>query len=114
MDYLCGQCGRPTNTAGHCPSCTFDRTGANVQPAPQDMLNLAVANRVRIEALEQRLDRLQRELAIQDRMLTELRRERAMSREMLTRPLDAALHKPQYDPTKPLPDVMPYTKGDSQ
>lgn len=43
----------------------------------------------------------QRELVTLDRMLTELRRDRA-------------LHRPQYDATKPLPGVMPTNKGDER
>lgn len=74
----CPQCGRQVNTAGHCPHCTFDRTGSAVQPAPQDVLNVAVGNRLRIEALERRLEKVERGLLIQDRMLTEIRRERAL------------------------------------
>lgn len=153
----CGQCGRPVNTAGHCPSCTFDRTGADVQPSPHDVFNIAVKtavkldaietrlarlekenamkftvkcaicgnhyfkdesaacphktpldadrhvlrgasvvtveNAARIDAMEQRLARVERELATQDRVLTELRRE-------------LALHRPQYDATKPLPGTV--------
>lgn len=48
--------------------------------------------------LEQRLARIERELATQDRVLTELRR-------------DLALHRPQYDPTKPLPGMVPVKRS---
>lgn len=106
MDYHCGQCGRPVNTAGHCPSCSFDRTGADVEPSPRDVFNIAVKTAVKLDAIETRLARIERELATQDRVLTELRRELALT--------TATAISAKYDATKPLPGVMPTNKGDER
>lgn len=65
----------------------------------RDTFNLAVGNRVRIEELEKRLARIERELATQDRLLTELRRELSLT----TVTAIAA----KYDATKPLPGTCP-------
>lgn len=78
----CAQCKVQYDPAFCYEACPHHmRTSAQEAPN-QSILNLAVGNRLKIEALEKRLERVERELAVADRILTEIRRERALRSEL--------------------------------